>query len=58
VYADTMKKKIKKIRTRLLSVLRVLMMKLILIRGQEEEKNSGLGDVVPSSDRSFKMCVL
>jgi hypothetical protein len=31
VYADTMKKK-KKIRTRLLSVLRVLMMKLILIK--------------------------
>jgi hypothetical protein len=32
VYADTMKKNIKKIRTRLLSVLRVLMLKLILIK--------------------------
>jgi hypothetical protein len=32
VYADTIKKKIKKIRTRLLSVLRVLITKLILIK--------------------------
>jgi hypothetical protein len=49
VYDDTIKKI--KIRTRLLPVLRVLMMKLILIkRTQEEEKMSCFGYVVPSSD--------
>jgi hypothetical protein len=56
VYADTIKKKIKNTRTRLLSVLRLLMTKLILIKRNDEEENSCLGDVVPSSDRPFKMC--
>jgi hypothetical protein len=39
-----MKKKIKKTRTRLVSVLRLLMTKLILIKKHEEEENSCLGD--------------
>jgi hypothetical protein len=55
VYVDTMKKKIRRI---LLLVLRVLMTKMIPTRGQQEEKDFCLGEVVPSGDRSFETCVL